>query len=101
MKYEIKVTEIHEDGTRKPFFFDTENTVSQLEVGGFVILGSTETDDSHVQSTCAIHDIAVPEIACCIDGNIPLMEAAASAMLKKLSDRVLHGGPEGDCNAAK
>lgn len=100
MKYEIQVTEIHEDGTRKPFFFDTENTVSQLVVGGFAILGSTTLDD-HVQATCAIHDISVPEIAACIDTDGPMSEAAAAAMLVRLAGKVLHGGSKEGSHASE
>lgn len=30
MKYEIKVTQINDDGSREPFFFDDKETVGQL-----------------------------------------------------------------------
>lgn len=42
-KFEIRVTEVHEDGARTPFFFDAENTVETLEVNGFAILGDLGT----------------------------------------------------------
>ena len=72
MKYEIKVTQINDDGTREPFFFDEDNQHDTILSDGFAIIG---VDDDGCNS-CAIHNTDLMRLGCVIADNENLSKAA-------------------------
>lgn len=78
VKYEIRVDQINEDGTRTPFNFapdGTDKVMHTAEVNGFSLIGQLE-------GGCAVvhHNVSLDEIAQAIDANDILSKAAKLAM---------------------
>lgn len=75
-KYEIRVTKVHEDGTRTPYYFAPESTVDVMECNGFTIIGD-------IPGGCAvsIHDTNHVSIAEAIDTSEHLRIAAELAVV--------------------
>lgn len=90
MKYEIKVTQINDDGSRKPFFFDQDNQHDTITSDGFAIIGVN--DDG--SESCAIHDTDLLRLGCAIVENEELDKAARIGMC-------ISGIMRGDKDAAK
>jgi hypothetical protein len=74
-KFEIRVTAVHEDGTRTPYFFDAENTREALEVNGFAILGDLDTG-----CVVSIHNTNSISLAQAIDASEHLRLASRMAL---------------------
>lgn len=75
-KYVITVKEVLEDGTKRPFFFDEENTVRKIKANGFVIIG-IDHDGKHAKETnIAIHNTNPIMIGEAMLDNMPLKAAA-------------------------
>lgn len=76
MKFEIKVTQINDDGTKIPFFFDAMDTISAIECEGFAILGMRCEGGSNC---VAIHNTNVLDIATAMASNDRLRSAGLLA----------------------
>lgn len=72
MKYEIKVTQINDDGSREPFFYDADAQHDTILSDGFAIIG-VHDDGSE---SCAIHNTNLLRLACAIVENEELNQAA-------------------------
>ena len=72
MKYEIKVTQINDDGSREPFSFDESGKTTAICIDGFAIIGVEEDGGS----ACAIHNTDLMSLACAIADNENLLRAA-------------------------
>lgn len=93
-KYEIRVTKVHEDGTREPYFFDRENTIDAANVNGFAILGAIDGG-----SLVSIHDVNPIDLAQAIDASEHLRLAARLALAVGMLSR--HCGDKEDADAAQ
>lgn len=72
MKYEIRVTQINDDGTREPFFFNKDNQHDTIISDGFAIIGVDEGG----RDSCAIHNTDLLRLGCAIVENENLSKAA-------------------------
>lgn len=83
MKYEIKVTQINDDGTREPFVLgEGEMARDTIECGGFCLIGVTETKDG-LDSCIAFHGISPYYLELAFHGNPILMDVARHAVLRE------------------
>lgn len=106
--YVIKVFEKQENGELKPFAFDHDNTVYELEGEGFVCLGITQSDPSEgqvrVSSQSAVHDVSSGAVGSALMGDDTIRAAlnayAKHEMLKRLVDRLCTEDKEEDEESA-
>lgn len=83
MKYEIKVTQINDDGSREPFVLgEGEKTLDAIECGGFCLIGTTETEEG-LDSAIALHDTSPYNLELAIHNNPILMDVARHAVLRE------------------
>lgn len=83
MKYEIKITQINDDGSREPFVLgEGEKTLDAIECGGFCLIGTTETEEG-LDSTTALHATSPYNIELVFHDNPILMDIARHAVLSE------------------
>jgi len=75
-KYEINVTVIEDDGTRKPWDFNGEPTVVTGE--GFVCIGLTEVDKK-VRSHVTMENVSLDAVATVLSNHPILSKATREA----------------------
>ena len=87
-KYIITVKEELEDGTKRPFFFDEENTERKIKADGFVILGINDDGKGHAKNTTyAFHNVSSLMLAESMKDSKILTEAITKLVGALLENR--------------